>query len=86
MNRLRVSIFAAAFAFGAAPAFGDDGPAKPVGETDAKNANAPQAKAPRSLPTMADKQKAIDATTRASEEQPPKPTRGVIGDFPPSRC
>ncbi len=81
MNKLCVAIFAAAFVFGAAPVLGDDGPSNPVGETDATSPKASQSNAPRSLPSKANKQKAIDAATRASE--PPPGGRELVGDFPP---
>jgi len=83
MNKVRVASFATAFGFGAAPACGDDGPAKPVGETDTKSALPAQSKQPRPLPSKAHKQKAVDASTHASEEQ--HPNRGWVGDFPPYR-
>jgi len=82
MNNLSIALFAAAFAYGVTPAFGDDGPAKPVGENDATSSKASQSNAPRALPSKADKQKAIDATMRASDAPPPG-AWAATGDFPP---
>jgi len=80
MNKLRVTIFAAAFAFGAPPTYGDDGSTKPAREPDGKNATTSQAKPSRALPTRAEKQKAVDAATHEGTYtwSPDKP---LIGDF-----
>jgi hypothetical protein len=80
MNKLRVAIFAAAFASGAPPTYGDDGSIKPAGEPDGKNATTSQAKPSRALPTRADKEKAVDAAFHA-DTYTWSPEKPLMGDF-----